>query len=107
MTIKQALQALVSYPVPALFIDKICLQRSLLPDSELDASAALSEKYELAEADLYMYMYTAPDLKEQEISISVKERRNYFHKAQIVYGKYDDEKHIGLEFGFIGENYNG
>ena len=54
-----------------------------------------------------MYMFTAPDLKEQEISITPADRKNYKNRANRVYGELNDPAFSGRRYGLIGENYNG
>jgi len=107
MTIKEALTSLVQYPIPDANVEKIGVDRGLTLTEEYTTTIAESDAYRLAEADLFMYMFTAPDLKEQEISITPADRKNYKNRANRVYGELNDPAFSGRRYGLIGENYNG
>lgn len=104
MTISESLISLSNYPIPVNTIEKICVNRSL--DCAADYSGT-SQSYELAEADVYMFLYASPDLKEQEVSFSQDDRYRFLNIANSIYGKYDDPKYSGSgKIGYIGENWN-
>lgn len=104
MTVSEALHSLVSYPIPALRVEAICIARNLDKDSELNKSVIDSSLYKLATADVYSYMITAPDLKEQDVSISLADRKYYKQQANIIYSEQGENK--GGNYGFKGENWN-
>lgn len=104
MTISESLLALSTYPIPVNTIEKICVNREQVSG---DDYIGTSENYELAEADVYLFLFTAPDLKEQEVSISQGDRDRFLNLANSIYSKYDDSKYSGKgKFGYIGENWN-
>ena len=107
MIISEALKSSSIYPVPAKQIEKICIERGLLISDTFDATVAVSESFKLAEADLYMFLFIAPSVGEQEISISMGDRENCRVKANLVYKEYDDPKFNGTNYGFVGEDLNG
>jgi len=104
MTIYQALTSVTNYPVPALFIERVGIDRGL---NITEDYTGLNQSIELAIADVYLYLYTSPDLKEQEVSITQSDRDNYLKLANQIYGKYDDPKFTGIRYGYIGESFNG
>jgi len=104
MTIYQALTSVTKYPIPSSFIERIGIDRGL---TIADDYSGLNQSIELATADVYMFLYGAPDLKEQEVSITQADRDNYLKMANQIYGKYDDPNFSGIRYGFIGESLNG
>ena len=109
MNISEALTTFTTYPIPSTQVEKACIDRGLVSTDEYTKSISESEEYELATADLYLWMHSAPNLKEQEISFSFSsdERDSFLEIANSIYGKYDDDKFTGRTFGFIGEDFNG
>jgi len=103
MTIAQALQSLNTYPVDALFIEKVGIDRGL----DITADYVFSEAYELATADIYMYLSTQPSISEQETSINnaISVKKAFADMANEIYGKYGDDKYTGIDYGFNGEDY--
>jgi hypothetical protein len=65
------------------------------------------QSYNLAIADVLVWLYNAPNLGEQQISISLQERRNLLERANKIYGLYEDEEATGGVCGFVGESFNG
>jgi hypothetical protein len=107
MTIAESLFSLNSYPIPVNTVEKFCIDRELTSTDEYTKTIGDSEEYQLAMADVFLYLYTAPDLKEQQISINQADRNNYLNRANKIYGFYDDPKFSGIIYGLIGENFNG
>lgn len=107
MTIREALQSLTPYPIPVNNIDKICIDRALIAGTTYDLTISQSDDFKLATADVYMFMYGAPSITEQDISLSVVERSNFRDMANRIYGELNDPKYMGKKYGFIGENFNG
>ena len=104
MTISESLLSLSVYPIPANTIEKICVNRSL---TSSDTYAGTSQNYELAEADVYMFLYTSPDISEQEVSFSQSDRERFLNMANVIYGTYSDSKYSGKGvFGYKGDNWN-
>ena len=105
MTVSESLLSLSNYPIPENTIEKICINRGLDCASDYDGT---SQTYELAEADVYMFLYASPDVSEQEVSFSQDDRDRFLNLANTIYGIYDDPKYSGKgKFGYIGENWNG
>lgn len=110
MTISQALISLNTFPIPDLFIDKVGIERGLVITDDYTLEIGQSKSFELATADVYMYLYTQlSSLKEQEVSFGqdAATKENFFSLANAIYAKYGDPKFSGINYGFIGENFNG
>ena len=103
MTISESLISLSNYPIPNSTVEKICVIRGLDRTAEFTDS---SQDYELAEADVYIFLHASPDLKEQEISFSQDDRDRFLILANYIYGKYDDPKFSGVKYGFVGDEWN-
>lgn len=108
MLISESLKTINSYPIPDLTIEKVGIDRGLTITDEYTAAVAVTQSYELATADVYMWLYAAPNVKEQEISFSSDDRDKFFNLANLIYGKYGDAKYSGKgKFGFKGDKWNG
>jgi len=109
MTIKEALQSITVYPIPDNQIELVCLERELTSTDAIDKTIAESQAYQLAKADLYLWLATAFAVSEQEVSFNLSrdEKTNFLNLANAIYGEYDDPKFTGEEYGFIGDDYNG
>ena len=110
MTISQALISINNYPIPDLFVEKVGIERGLSVSDDYTLEVAGSEAFELATADVYMYLYTQlSSLSEQEVSFGqdAETKENFFSLANNIYSKYNDPKFSGIVYGFKGESYNG
>jgi len=109
MTISQALISLNSFPIPDLFIEKVGVERDLTITEDYTSAIAVSSAFELATADVYMWLSKQPSIVEQETGINqlgnIKD--SFIDLANAIYAKYNDPKFTGRTYGFIGENFNG
>jgi hypothetical protein len=106
MTILESLSTLVAYPIPTLLLGRVCTKRALTETETYTITIEQSDAYQLAMADVYMWMFGAPDLKEQDISITPAERDNYLALANTIYGALDAVEFTGDVYGFVGEEFN-
>lgn len=110
MTILESLIQLNSFPIPSSFIEKIGIERGLTVSSDYTISVSQSDSYELATADVYLWLYGQPVLKEQEVSISQGDaiKKGFLDIANRIYKKYGDSKYSGKGYyGYIGGSFNG
>lgn len=107
MTIAESLLSISTYPIPDATVEKICIERGITHTADFLAATAGTEAYQLATADVYLFLYTAPNLKEQQVSFSYSERNDFLSIANTIYGRYDDDKFSAIRYGFQGESYNG
>ena len=109
MLVSEALQSINSFPIPDLTIQKIGVDRGLDVTTEYTSAVSISEEFELATADIYMWLYGQPSFGEQEISVSQQEKikQGFFDIANGIYNKYGDPKATGGKYGFTGDKWNG
>lgn len=105
MTISQTLASISTYPIPAASIEVIGTVRGLTVSGTADSAVLTSQAYELAKADLYMWLYTAPDLKELDSAVTQADRAAYLRAANVIYAKYGDPANSSRKVGFVGENF--
>lgn len=106
MTILQALQSFNVYPIPVDAVERICIERGLTSSDDYTIDISTSQAFELAGADVYMYLYGSFDLREQSVSLSKSDKDVFLNLANSVYAKYDDPKFNGGTAGFVGEDWN-
>jgi hypothetical protein len=106
MTISEALKSINTYPILDNKVATICLIRGLDSSTVCTGAILTSESYELATADVLMWLATAPDMTEQEVSLSIKEKQILLNQANVIYGKYGDPNFTGRKYGYKGEDYN-
>lgn len=109
MTLQESLIYISVYPIPVGAIEKTCIDRDLVSTDTYTKEIGNSENYQLASADLYMFLHNSPDLKEQTISLNhlADVKSQLLQQAQAIYGKYNDTKFTGRTYGFKGEDLNG
>lgn len=110
MTVQESLIAINSFPIPSSFIEKIGIERGLDISQDYTNTISISKEYELSTADVYMWLYGQPILKEQEVSISQQKeiKEGFLSFANSIYKKYGDSKYRGKgTYGYIGEFING
>ena len=107
MTILEALQSLNQYPISDNIVEKIGVERSLTTSLEYTATIFASSAFQLASADIYLYLAIAPNIVEQEVGITQAPtvRTQFRAMANAIYLEYSDDKYSGLSYGFKGENY--
>ena len=109
MTIQEALQTLNVYPIPPSLVEKVCIDRGLVPNTIYSSIVAGSQSFELATADVFFWLGNAPDIVEQAVGINqaIAIKKQLKDEANKIYGNYGDSKFNGTRFGFIGESFNG
>lgn len=71
LTILDALSGITSYPIPPHTIESVAEVRGLTLSSVFTADVGSSAEYRLAEADLYDWLTTAPDINIEGQSYSL------------------------------------
>lgn len=107
MTIAESLATLSAYPILSSFIESTCLRRGLTSTETMIQGTFALQSYNLAVADILTWLYSAPNLGEQQISISLQERANLLDRANKIYATYEDGAGAGGICGFVGESLNG
>lgn len=108
MTILEALQSFNVYPIPVKTVDRICIERGLTSSDDYTISISASQAFELAGADMLVWLHDAPSLVEQAVGINnaINIKQDMLRRANAIYAKYDDPKFTGGTFGLVGEDWN-
>ena len=91
MTVLEALQAKVTYPLGAAFFKTILIERSLAGTDAYTADVAKSKKFRLATADCYKAVAFGVNVTEGSLSISQPERDKLIALANSIYRQYDEQ----------------
>lgn len=107
MTIRESLLAVSAYPVPMFTIEAISQKREIALDDEFDSVISTSKEYRLALADLYKWLYFAPNVSQggQSYSFSADQRDLWKKQALDIYDELgDDSDKSGLKskYGYMG-----
>lgn len=104
-TVFEALASVSNYPIPPKAIRKIATIRGvdILATATLDIMSA--KEYKLAEADLYVYLSSAPTVREGDVSFSFSssERESFAKRATEIYAKHGEGGGY-QEYGYIGDS---
>lgn len=102
MTISEALRGLSAYPIPQRTIDMIMLRRGLA-DAQATQQNIAEASYQLASADVLMWLAEAPNVAQggQNYSFSEGEREAYRRRANLIYRQNNEQP--GTMFGYKGE----
>lgn len=94
MTVLQALKISVGYPLDAVVLEKIMIDRHLEPADEYTGS---TREFMLARADVYMALVAMPDMAMDGFSLAVADRNLLAALAESIYRRYDPaEDHPGV-----------
>lgn len=110
MKVSEALISLNSFPIPTNLIEKVGIERGLDVNQDYSLAISISNEYELASADIYMWLADQPSLREQEVSINQGEntKDRLMSIANDIYAKYDDPKYTGKgKYGYVATSFNG
>lgn len=104
-TIKDCLTAISMFPIPSGTINEVALRREL--DLFLDATeiVAQSRSYNLARADLYIWLSLAPTLSQggQSYSLSEEQRLQFRSRAKAIYEEFGENDGTSRPtFGYKG-----
>jgi len=109
MTTAEALLAVSSYPVPYRTIEAIALKRGLSLTDEADQSLVSGKSYQLSLADLYIWLYFAPNVSQggQSYSFTAEQRSYWKSQALKIYNKYDEDaaESVAGNYGYMGAKF--
>lgn len=91
MTVLEALQAKITYPMTAAFFETILIERSLTGTDAYTADTAKSKSFRLATADCYKAVAFGVNVTEGSLSISQPERDKLIALANSIYRQYGEE----------------
>lgn len=105
VTVLDALKGINAYPVPLRTLQRIASKRKLSLDAEATEDMLSGMSYELATADVLMWLSDAPDVSQggQSYSFTDEQRAQFRRRASGIYGDYG-EVAAGLKpvYGYKG-----
>ena len=105
MTLKESLNAISAYPIPMRTIEAISLKRGVALDDEATTETVGSSEYNLAKADLYMWLYTSPNVSQGGQSYSFGDKESFRRLAHALYKQYgtdEDVRNSAGRYGYMG-----
>lgn len=105
LTIQQSLKSGSSYPTPQRVLDRIAAARGLDLSAVCEKDTYLTKEYQLAEADLLIWLSNAPNVSEGGVtfSFSADDKRSMKQTANSVYTLFDVAPK-GTIFGYKGDS---
>ncbi len=93
MTILEALKGVNAYPIPVRTIDETALHRGLMLSDTATPEAVGGAGYNLAVADLLLWLAAAPDISQggQSYSFTDEQRASFRRRAYSLYREWGDE----------------
>ncbi len=105
MTTLEALKSVNAYPIPLRTIYEVAQRRGVVLDEECTFEIIRSNAYNLAYADLLMWLSFAPQISQggQSYSFTDEQRLDFRDRANELYVEYDEEdKAPKARFGYKG-----
>lgn len=92
-TVADILRGLNAYPLPLRTLTEFALKRGVDLDAEATADVLSGKAYNLAAADVLMWLSFAPDIAQggQSYSFTDEQRKQLRRRALALYGQYDPE----------------
>lgn len=90
---RELLQAVSRYPVSSAKLNEVALKRGLSLDAKADAIMVKSSGYQLATADLLVWLSSAPNISQggQSYSFTSEERKELKRRAEAIYASEGEE----------------
>lgn len=106
LTAFEALLAVSAYPIPARVIKATALKRAVDLEGAAD-DVINTNSYRLALADLYVWLYFAPNVSQggQSYTFTEEQRRWWRRKAMDIYEELEDEDALSAlktQYGYMG-----
>lgn len=107
MTIRESLLAVSAYPIPMRTIEAISHKRGIVLDDDADFGTAGSPVYRLAVADLYLWLYFAPNVAQggQNYSFTAEQRELWKKQALAIYDEFGEANELSEtkgQYGYMG-----
>lgn len=107
ITAFEALLAVSAYPIPKRVIETTALKRAVDLEGPADEAIVKSPAFRLAVADLYVWLFFAPNVSQGGQSYSFTDaQRNWWKKqAMATYDELDDEDALSAlktQYGYMG-----
>ena len=107
MTIRESLLSVSAYPIPIRTVEAIALKWAIDLNDEADSFIVSSSPYRMAQADLYVWLYGAPNVSQggQSYSFTSDQRELWKKKAAKIYeelGMEDELSSLKGKYGYMG-----
>lgn len=92
-TVIEALRGVNAYPVPPRTLAAVARRRGLELDAEATREVLAGRAFNLARADLLMWLSAAPDVSQggQSYSFTDEQRKQFRSHAKALYKDFDDD----------------
>ena len=88
MTILESIKSISSYPISDNTANRILTKRGLSSSDVFSQSVAVSQAFELAEADIYLHLVSGANISEGGYQISLTDKSNLMKLASGIYQKW-------------------
>lgn len=105
MTIREALLSVSAFPIPPITVEAIAVKRGLDLDSNMDRAGMVSADYRLATADLYFWLFLAPNVAQGGQSYSYADKERFRKLALAIYKELGTEEEADAckgNYGYMG-----
>lgn len=104
MTISEALKGINSYPLPIRTLQEVSEKRGLSLDAEATIEILQSSAYNLAYADLLVWLSYAPAVSQggQSYSFTDTQRLEMRNRASEIYDEQNEDNAPKTRFGYKG-----
>lgn len=107
-TVLDTLIGISAYPIPHRTLDGVAQGRGLTLSDNVTVDLLRGVAYNLARADLYLWLSTAPDISQggQSYSFTDEQRADFRRRAYSLYGDYGDGADVTTPktvYGYKGE----
>lgn len=107
MTIRESLLAVSAFPIPMRTIEAYALKRGVELDEEANTAKVADKSYKLVLADLYVWLFFAPNVSQggQSYSLTESQKAEFRKLAKRLYaecGEAEDESLNGVQYGYMG-----
>lgn len=103
-TVLEALKGINAYPIPSRSIVDAAEYRGLVLSEEASQEKMQSAAYKLAQADLLLWLSSAPDVSQggQTYSFTDEQRVQFRNRANALYRECDDSGQTKSIYGYKG-----
>lgn len=92
-TVLEALKGITAYPLPLRTVVEICSRRGCDPTAEADKEVLTGKVYNLAKADLLLWLALAPNITQggQSYSFTDEQRTQFRNRANNLYTEFGED----------------
>ena len=104
-TILEALKGINAYPIPLRTLDEIAQRRDIELTDEASQDALKGKAYNLARADLLLWLSYAPNVSQggQSYSFTDEQRTDLRNAARAIYAEFEEEElEAKTNYGYKG-----